>query len=650
MTTSEILQANQREAILAIFRAILPPERIGTTEWANKYRYFHPTEGATQGKYDCSQIPYLTWKGNPHEALDDRKTHEVCCQKSAQVAWTTGVSGNYIGMRITHEPSPMLIIFPKEGAAKDWNREKLVPMIEATPILSEKINLKSKSNTWGHKEFEGGFLKAVGSNSASSVKSSPIPIIIIEEPDDCNQNLGGQGDSIALGKERAKSFKISLGQVKFIIGGTPTIKKFSTIEREMELSDKRVGMVQCHECLELAPLSFDNFMIPEEEGLEHLIFGNKNPDKAFYACPKCGCAWSFREKNRNLYREANHWLATAKFNGIAGFYLNELYSKFEGSSFKILAEKYLTALYEFKELGKPEKLIAFINSSKGEAYEYLGESKDANELEEHGKDYQLGEVPFGGVVLTCGVDVQIDRLEVLVRAWGSENRSWLVERFKIEGDPTDSKDKCWVDLYNVLKKKYKAGDKYLLISSMSVDSGFSSEQIYDFIRKCNRNIGRRAIAVKGSSEVRSTQEIYSRPRAIDSKTRGRKTKSDTAGVQVYMVGTNQAKTLIDALLGLAGKPTERFFWSKHVDEDYLKELTSEVLAPNRSNRLVWQRKAGFNAEALDCEVYALHSAYHLGLHKKEDQYWKELEAKIYGKARSKERTNKGTTKRTKSAK
>ncbi len=164
MTTSEILQANQRELILAIFRAILPPERIGTTEWANKYHYFHPTEGATQGKYDCSQIPYLTWKGNPHESLDDRKTHEVCCQKSAQVAWTTGISGNYIGMRITHEPSPMLIIFPKEGAAKDWNREKLVPMIEATPILSEKINLKSKSNTWGHKEFEGGFFKAVGSN------------------------------------------------------------------------------------------------------------------------------------------------------------------------------------------------------------------------------------------------------------------------------------------------------------------------------------------------------------------------------------------------------------------------------------------------------------------------------------------------------
>lgn len=642
MTTSEILQQNLAESIKAIFRAILPPERIGVTDWANKYRYFHPTEGATQGKYDCSQIPYLTWPDNPHIALDDRKVYEVVCQKSAQVAWTTGVSGNYIGKRISHDPSPMLIIFPKEGAAKDWNREKLVPMIEATPILSEKINLKSKANTWSHKEFEGGFLKAVGSNSASSVKSSPIPIIIIEEPDDCNQNLNGQGDSIALGKERAKSFKISLGQVKFIIGGTPTIKKISTIEREMELSDKRYGMVQCHDCLELAPLSFDNFMIPEEEGLNHLIFGNKNPEKAFYACPKCGSAWSFRQKNKNLYREANHWKATAKFNGIAGFYLNELYSKFEGSSFKTLAEKYLTAQYEFKELGKPEKLIAFLNSSKGETYEYLGESKDANELSQFGKDYKLGTVPKGGLVLTAGVDVQVDRLECIVRAWGKDMTSWLVDRFKIEGNPSDEKDACWSKLLKALNKQYQAGDKKLSILMMSVDSGYSAESIYNFIRIANAKAGRRAIAVKGSSDNTGDRAIFTRPRSHDLFKRRKETKADKLGVEVYLVGTNQAKTYIDTLLGLSGKPTERFFWSKYVDEDYLKELTSEVLAPNRSNRLVWQRKVGLNAEALDCEVYALHASHVIGLHKQPPAFWEKLEKKIYGsKKTTKDRSPEG---------
>lgn len=106
---SKIIESNAPRAVMECFKALLPPERITTTDWANKYRFFHPSEGATQGRYKCSEIPYLTWPGNPHQALDDTKVYEVVCQKSAQVAWTTGVLGNYIGKRITHEPAPILI-------------------------------------------------------------------------------------------------------------------------------------------------------------------------------------------------------------------------------------------------------------------------------------------------------------------------------------------------------------------------------------------------------------------------------------------------------------------------------------------------------------------------------------------------------------
>ncbi|MGG7635641.1 phage terminase large subunit family protein [Pseudomonas sp. ES1] len=51
-----------------------------------------------------------------------------------------------------------------------------------------------------------------------------------------------QGDSIKLAKERLKTFRRS----KIIIGGTPTIKGLSAIDAELELSDKRVGLVPCH--------------------------------------------------------------------------------------------------------------------------------------------------------------------------------------------------------------------------------------------------------------------------------------------------------------------------------------------------------------------------------------------------------------------
>jgi hypothetical protein len=65
--------------------------------------------------------------------------HEVVCMKSAQVAWTDGVLLNYIGKRIDIDPCPMIIMFAKDQAAKEFNDEKFVPMVEATPRLADKI-------------------------------------------------------------------------------------------------------------------------------------------------------------------------------------------------------------------------------------------------------------------------------------------------------------------------------------------------------------------------------------------------------------------------------------------------------------------------------------------------------------------------------
>ena len=128
--------------------------------------------------------------------------------KSAQVAWTSGVLGNLLGRTITTAPCPILVLFPKEGAAKEYMDEKFMPMVEATPVLREKIDIRVRAQGQRQlfKKIAGGFLKLVGSNSPASVKSSPVPLVCVEEPDDCNLNLRGQGDSIKLAKERTKTF------------------------------------------------------------------------------------------------------------------------------------------------------------------------------------------------------------------------------------------------------------------------------------------------------------------------------------------------------------------------------------------------------------------------------------------------------------
>ncbi|NLD09779.1 MAG: phage terminase large subunit family protein [Xanthomonadaceae bacterium] len=632
------IEANTLESIRYVFSALLPPEKITTKDWADKYRYFAPEEGATQGKYKTESIYYFKWKNNPLEALDSPDVHQLVFMKSAQIAYTTGVMGNYIGKRITHEPAPMMIMFAQEYSAKAWDKEKFKPMVRATPILDERVNLRGN---WDHKEFPGGYLKLVNAGSVAGVKSSTIAIIFVEEPDDCNTNLKGQGDSITLAKERQKTFRDD--QKLLVIGGTPTVKGSSAVDNEMKLSDQRYGYVQCHHCNEFIVLDFEYLKIPEDKTRNHPVYGHHVPEDTFYVCKECGGVWSWRDKNRNLNNPNNYFKATAPFKGVAGFYLNELYSNFPGSSFAHLAKKKLEALHDFEVNRDPKKLIAYINSSEGRVFEEIGKGKTVDQLIPYGLNYSLETVPEGGLILTAGVDVQVDRLEIRVRAWGRNQRSWLIDMASIPGTPTDLQSDCWKVLREYLKRDYKAEKgKSLRISLMGIDSGYASEQVYDFVRAIQRDrlqrIRGRVIAVKGSNNP--NHEIYKAPRPIDP---GFRAKYDEYGVQLYYVGSQAGKTVIHNFLSHFDEHEDKtpvFFWPKEVEIAYLEELTSNTLVA-RGKNFIWELRQGQHDESLDCEVYAMHASYVLNVHRFGERDWRMLEKKAgYDGIKSKKGTAK----------
>ena len=140
---------------------------------------------------------------------------------------------------------------------------------------------------------------------------------------------------------------------------------------------------------------------------------------------------------------------------------------------------------------------------------------------------------------------------------------------------------------------------------------------------------RHVAAIKGSSSIDSP--IYKT--AVKSLKNSFKTKADTYGVNVHLVGTDKAKDLIigsDANTGrirLTGNQHGAMHWYQTVRADYYDQLLSEVKAPHRNlkGRLVWQKKAGIRNEALDCEVYALHAARHLKIHLWTEQRWQDAE-------------------------
>lgn len=593
-----------------------------TTDWARTHRRLSAKATARPGVYNPDITP---WVAEIHRALDNPAVHEVVCMKSAQVAWTDGVLLNYIGKRIDIDPCPMIVMFAKDQAAKEFNSEKFEPMVEATPRLASKIPItkaRDKDNRWQFKGFPGGFLKFVGSNSPSSVKSTPAPVVAVEEPDDCNENVKEQGDTITLLRERTKSF----ARRKVIFGGTPTIEGFSRIEAAYAASDQRKFWVPCPHCGEHQVLAWEHVRWDDDAGTRHEVFGNARPETARYCCPHCACLWTDAEKNRAVRKLECR--AGAEFRGVAGFYINELYSPFPGSVMPRLVEKYLSAVHALAQ-GDDTKMRSFRNNTEGLPYAYRTEVPQAEDLKTRAESYAEFTVPLGGLLITAGVDVQHDRLAVIIRAWGRAEESWLVYWGEVFGSTLVPGAGAWADLDALLLREFThASGAGMRISAVSIDGsdGNRTEIVHAYVRP-RRHM--RYMSVKGASEqTDDRREIFSTPRKVDV---GRRNKPAKQGLDTFIVGTARAKDLIlETRVKLMGSGPGRLHWYAGVRPDYWEQLVSEVKAPSRlnRNRKAWQKKGGVRNEGLDAEVYALHAARALKTNLMHEAHWVAIEQRL----------------------
>lgn len=622
--------------LLRVGKKWQPPRKVATLQWlADEYRL--PDEGADlPGKYNPDYVPYL-W--GIFSAIDDPATRVVAMMKAAQIGWTFGLIG-YLGKRIDTQPSPMIVLFPKDGAAREFSDEKFAPAVKATPALTDKINVSTSrkdGNRALFKKFPGGFIKLVGSNSISNVKSTPAPLAIVEEPDDTNDSVKEQGDAIRLIKERLKRYRGG----KLILGGTPSVKGLSRVEEQVELSDQRVLPIACHDCGDKHVLDWSNVSwLESDSGTPHPVYKSALPETASYACPHCGSIWDDWQRQQNIIGTVKQavadgdamcgWEPTVETSGgVVGFKeLNELYVCIPGTSLADVVRDYLEAEHD-AERGDQSGRIVFQNSKLGRPYEYESDAPEIDELTERGEDYAKLTIPDGGLVLTAGIDVQHNRLAVTLWAWGRDEESWLVYWGEIyaKTSTTDKTDPVWDELDKLLfsPRKHARGFQ-IMLSAGSIDSsdGTTSDVVYDWVRKRQR---RGMMAAKGSSDRMLDKEIYSLPKKIDHKS---KTKASKHGLQVYMVGTHKAKDLLigdKGRLSLTGNGAGRMHWYKNVRADFFEQLTAEVKAPHRSirNKRVWQCKAGVRNEGLDCTVYALHAARSIKLHIKTAAQWDAIE-------------------------
>lgn len=611
--------------------ALVPPEVLPPSEWCEQHRHISEESSEISGLFSWAIVPFLR---DLIDAINEPNVTGLRCQKSAQIGWSESIFANLLAYIICVLPAPIIAMFPKDDKAKDFNAERFEPMIRASPLLTERIPLTSRQKgvTQNRKSFMGGWLKFIGARSPSGVKSSSARYVFVEEPDDCEGDVKGQGSPIKLLRERLKTYFDTLS----VMGGTPTLKSLSAIEDEMERTDKRRYFVPCHHCGDAAPLVWENVKWLSDETANHSVYGKALPHTANYMCESCGGLWTDAEKNNNVRRAADPamrgktgWIATAQFTGLAGFYINDLMSSFPGATLAALATKYLEATHA-ANAGDNKALVEFYNNQLGLPFEYKSPAPDADELQARAENYAEMTVPMGGYRLTCGVDVQGNRLALVIVAWGRGEESWRVYAGEIFGNPVDNNDETWRELESMLFRPYRhACGANVQIESTTIDAsdGNTSDAVYNFCRKWK---SRGVKAGKG----RATGEIFTSPRAIDHNS---KSKASKYGLQVYIIGTEKAKDLIIGFgenagrLRLTGRGAGRMHWYTTIRGDYCAQVTSEIKAPMRGrprNTIYWQVKQGARNEFLDCEVYNLHSARSLRIHLMSDAQWSAIEQRM----------------------
>ena len=389
------------------------------------------------------------------------------------------------------------------------------------------------------------------------------------------QDAGSEGDPVNLAIQRTATF----ANRKIFMISTPTIKYFSRIESAFDEGDKRYFFVPCPNCGHMQTLKWSQVKWLKGE-----------PSKAYYECEKCQEHWQDYQKADILTQ--GKWQATqvSKDNGrTVSFHLSSLYSPHGWTSWGDIAS-------EFSEVHKdPPRLQVWTNTKLAETWEDMsGEAIDPTGLMVRREQYGP-RLPKDVAVLTCGVDVQDNRLELEIVGWGWSEESWSIDYHVLYGDP--STPELWAELDQVLSRQYEheRAIPNLGIMAVCVDSG--GHYTDHVINYCHERRHKRIWAIKGSSHG-SGIPIWP-PRASQSK-RLKK--------PVYIIGVNDAKETLTKRLRIVEAGAGCWHFPMERDAEWFNQITAEIVKTRylkgRPVREWHLRKEGSPNEALDCRVYA----------------------------------------------
>lgn len=551
------------------------PEKMRVSEWAERYRIV--AEGAHEGPWRHDLAPHTVKIMDTYGLPWVREVWFCGVEQSGK----TNTMINCLGWAIDCDPGNAFYLMPTEDTSAKVVGGKLKPTLQRSPRLARYLSDRADDTTLARINLQHGVtILPAWANSPSSLATWTAKHCFGDEVDKYPALSGRESDPITLLKKRNRNYK---GRFKRFFASTPAgMFVFKGMRNCHQVWEFRVV---CPECGAEIRMDAEHLVIPEGATAEQI-----ERDGCGYACNGCGVEWD--DFDRESAIRAGRWVcvqgAEVSRPAKVGFHHR---------AWECLDVPLAEIGAAWLRAQDKENIAARIAWANGyEATDYEPDAAEAPELAgliERRESY-APVVPMAAAVLTAGVDVQGDRIEVEVVAWGVGAESWGMEYAVLYGDT--SLPEVWQQLDQFLLKRYRheSGAELGIVRTF-VDDGFRTHMV---VRFTGPRLGRGVFAAKGASDAKAA-EIRGPNQA----------KVGGAKVRQFLLGTQRLKSLLFGYFGMTA-PGAGYC---HVPESYPAKWFEMLQAEHLVTRKIgshevstWEKvKPNARNEAIDCRAYAL---------------------------------------------
>lgn len=591
--------------------------------WAEDNFYLSPEASHTQGE----------WKAYPFQkgwmdAFSNDDIEEVTVRKAKRVGYTKTLLA-FIAYNAAHRRRKQALWMPTDDDRDSFVKSEIEPMLRDVTAL-KAVMVPGKEDTMKLKSFFGSVLHLLGGKAARAYRRITVAVAILDEASAFDAKIEKSSDPITLARGRLEGAPFP----KLVAGSTVRIKDFDHIEYREKNADVRMRYnVVCPHCDAEHPLLWGGKKVRHGfkwDGYDH--------DTVRHVCPHChesitqadylriwdkGAMW-VSECGRYRYDHDLHVWTDAQGVVIRAprhVAFVEMWSGYSPQrAWSDIVREFLEATTKAKA-GDTAPLEGFINETLAQYWEAVVERADEHALSRRAEAYRRFTVPYGGLVLVTGVDVQDNRFEVVTWAVGRGEEMWCIDYSVIYANPADERDWAHLDAYRQTIFQHASGQA-MKIEAMAVDTGgHFTHQAYNYCRQRERE---RVFAVRGDPQP--SKMVKSKATVQDVNWGGKIIKK---GVRLWYVGTDTAKDLIYGRLCVEKPGAGYVHFSKDLPHEFYTQLTAEARVPQRvagGEAYRWIKAPGARNEVLDCTVYAVFCTHMLGLHLYTGKMWQRLES------------------------